>query len=78
MRVLFFAHLQDAAGCRETTLDLPEDATVADAASRLCQQYPRVNLPGAARVAVNAEFADLQTVLQPGDELAWMPPMSGG
>ena len=78
VRVLFFAHLQDVTGCREAALDLAEGATVEAAAVWLCEHYPGLDLPGAARAAVNAEFADLHTVLHSGDELAWMPPMSGG
>jgi molybdopterin converting factor small subunit len=42
----------------------------------------KLHLPGAldqqVRVAINQQFADADTPLQPGDELAFLPPISGG
>jgi len=79
VRLLFFAHLQDVAGAREMSLALPEDATVRTAALELEKQAAGFQgLLSHARVAVNAEFADADTPLHEGDEVAWMPPMSGG
>ena len=79
VRMLFFAHLQDVAGCREETLSLPVGATVQTAADTLqARGSGFAGLLGSVRVAVNAEFADFDTKLQNGDEIAWMPPMSGG
>ena len=79
VRMLFFAHLQDVAGARELSLTLPDGATVRTAASELegCAAGFQ-DLLRHARVAVNAEFADASTPLTEGDEVAWMPPMSGG
>ncbi len=77
--MLFFAHLQDAAGSRQIILLLPNDATVRTASLELEKQVPGFDgVLKHVRVAVNAEFADLDTVLHEGDEVAWMPPMSGG
>ena len=79
VRMLFFAHLQDVAGGQEIALTLPEGATVRDAADALAAQGAGFeNLLAHTRVAVNAEFADADTALKDGDEVAWMPPMSGG
>jgi len=79
VQMLFFAHLQDVAGSHERALSLPENATAADAAAALAEQNAGFDhLLLQARVAVNAEFADASTVLHDGDEVAWMPPMSGG
>ncbi len=79
VRMLFFAHLQDVAGSHELTLSLPEDATVTAAAEVLAMRDAGfAHLLTQARAAVNAEFADASTVLHEGDEVAWMPPMSGG
>ncbi len=79
VRMLFFAHLSDVAGRREETVYLPDDATVQTAAETLQQRGPSfTGLLEHVRVAVNAEFAGPETVLQEGDEVAWMPPMSGG
>ena len=79
VRMLFFAHLSDVAGQREMPLLLPDGATVRTAADALQLRLPGFgDLLAHNRVAVNAEFADAETRLTDGDELAWMPPMSGG
>lgn len=79
VRALFFAHLQDVAGAREIPLSLPSGATVQTAAQELEERAAGFQgLLSHARVAVNAEFADADTLLHEGDEVAWMPPMSGG
>lgn len=77
--MLFFAHLQDVAGSHELTLQLPQNATVHTAALELERRTSGFqNLMTHVRVAVNAEFAVPETSLEDGDEVAWMPPMSGG
>ena len=79
VRMLFFAHLQDVAGSHELTLSLPDTATVETAAEALAERKGGfAGLLAQARAAVNAEFADAATLLRDGDEVAWMPPMSGG
>jgi len=79
VRMLFFAHLQDVAGAREMSLALPDDATVRTAAFELERRGSGFGaLLDHVRVAVNAEFADADTLLHEDDEVAWMPPMSGG
>ena len=79
VRMLFFAHLQDVAGSHELTMSLPVEATVEEAADMLAMRSSGFDrLLSQARVAVNAEFAKPSTVLYDGDEVAWMPPMSGG
>lgn len=60
-------------------LPLPDGATVEIAAALLAEHDAGfVGLLTQTRVAVNAEFAVASTVLHDGDEVAWMPPMSGG
>ncbi|BDI30881.1 hypothetical protein CCAX7_29320 [Capsulimonas corticalis] len=77
--VLLFASYQDAAGTDNLRLDLPEGVTAAGCAETLAATFPALaaRLP-AGRVAVNAEFADDRTILRDGDEVAFLPPMSGG
>ena len=79
IRALFFGHYRDivSSGERELTLDAP--ATVADAAAALAAAEPRLaDLLSRTRVAVGADFATAETLLKDGDELAFLPPMSGG
>ena len=79
VRMLFFAHLQDVTGSHEVAMELPTKATIEKAAEMLAERYFKFDrLLSQARVAVNAEFADASTILHDGDEVAWMPPMSGG
>ena len=81
VRVLLFGHYRDAlsAGEAALALDLPAGATVADAARRLGESDGRLtDLLARTRTAVNAEFAPAETALRDGDEVAFLPPMSGG
>ena len=72
--VRLFAMLRERAGAAELALELPEGASVADALaelSALAEGLPLV-------MAVNREYASEDTVLSAGDELALIPPVSGG
>src|SRR5829696_6968008 len=74
--VRLFAMLRERAGAPELTLELPEGARVKDALasaplSALADGIPLV-------MAVNREYADGEQVLDAGDELALIPPVSGG
>ena len=79
IRVKFFAIVKDRAGVAETALDLPDGENVADAASALTGKFPAIAdfLPRAA-YAVNREYANATTILHDDDELAVIPPVSGG
>ncbi len=72
--VRLFAMLRERAGAREVTLLLPEGARVADALAELRDLAGGLPLV----MAVNREYADESTVLGAGDELALIPPVSGG
>ncbi len=80
MRVRLFAILRERAGSGSIELDLPEGATVADALTEL-SRLPALSgvldrLP--VRMAVNRDYATMQTRLAAEDELALIPPVSGG
>jgi molybdopterin converting factor subunit 1 len=74
VQIRLFASLRERAGAPELTLELPDGALVSDALSELRW------LTGDLRVvlAVNREYASDTTGLRPGDELALIPPVSGG
>jgi molybdopterin converting factor small subunit len=83
VRVLLFGHYRDFAppGAEggAFTLSLPDGATPADIAARLTQNDPRfADLLTRTRLAVRADFAAPDTPLSDGDEIAFLPPMSGG
>jgi molybdopterin converting factor subunit 1 len=79
IRVLLFAILRDAAGTGEVILDLAEGATVESLVKMLEERYPNLAryLPRVA-YAVNRSYASAKTELQVGDEVALIPPVSGG
>ena len=79
VRVRLFAVQRELAGTREVTLSLATPATVEDAWTALAGQFP-VLAPGrpSVRFAVNGDYADATSSLADGDELACIPPVSGG
>lgn len=79
IRVRLFAIQRELAGTREVPLDLPDGATVAAAWDGLVGMYPAL-APGRAsvRFARNGAYADETTTLADGDEVAMIPPVSGG
>jgi molybdopterin synthase catalytic subunit len=72
--VLLFAGLRERAGASELELELPEGARVSDALERLRELTAGVPVV----MAVNQEYARAEQVLEPGDEMALIPPVSGG
>jgi len=74
-----FGRLHDLAGTTGREVELPAGSTVADAWNALAAAAPAV-APYARSVsaAVNADFAKMGTGLADGDEVAFLPPVSGG
>lgn len=72
--VRLFAGLRERAGTEEMDLQLPEGARVSDALERMDALIAGVPVV----MAVNQEYADRSQSLAPGDELALIPPVSGG
>ena len=79
VRVLFFGMLKDLVGKASDTLDLDQGASVADLLAHYETQIPRLreSLPSLA-LAVNQEYASAETKLRSNDEVAILPPVSGG
>lgn len=75
-KLLFFAHLRDAVGEEFLSVNAT-GKTVAELKTELAQTY---NLPKMDTVmtAINEEFAGNDEVIQDGDEIAFIPPVSGG
>jgi molybdopterin synthase catalytic subunit len=79
VRVRLFAIQRELVGAREVALDLSDGADVAAAWAALVAAHPSL-APGrdSVRYARNGEYADPATTLADGDELAVIPPVSGG
>ena len=79
IQILFFATLKDAAQTSQLALEVPENATIADLQHELIAQFPKLErlLPH-TRIAVNQEYAKPDFILKEGDEVALIPPVSGG
>ncbi|MFQ5860428.1 MAG: molybdopterin converting factor subunit 1 [Dehalococcoidia bacterium] len=79
IKVYLFAAYRELAGQREVELDLEPGSTVAALTGELRRRFPRL-APSTAPIvaAVNAEYAEPHQVLQEGDEVALIPPVSGG
>ena len=79
VRVLFFGILKDLAGKSSDLLELPEAVSVADVLAHYQARIPRLkdSLPSLA-VAVNQQYAAPDTMLKADDEVALLPPVSGG
>lgn len=79
VRVLFFGILKELVGCNADELDLPEGSSINDLLAHYQSRVPamKASLPSLA-LAVNQQYASPGTLLRPGDEVALLPPVSGG
>jgi molybdopterin converting factor subunit 1 len=77
--VKLFARLRDIAGAAELTRDAAPGATIGAVWRALAQDYPELaQYERAISSAVNADYAKMDQVLSDGDEVAFLPPVSGG
>lgn len=78
-RIKLFAALREMAGESEVELDLPETATVAHVVRELDRRYAGMMKSGVPiMIAVNAEYVSEDHPIREGDEIAFIPPVSGG
>jgi molybdopterin synthase sulfur carrier subunit len=77
--VKLFAAYQEAYGQPELMLDIPAGTTVAMVGERIREPFPLLHaLAEVTRYGVNLAFVDPDTILQEGDEVVLIPPVSGG
>ncbi len=76
VEVRFFALLRERAGGDRRPVALPAGSTVADLRAHLRERLP--GLPPGYAVAVGLSYAAAEHVLEDGDEVALIPPVSGG
>ena len=77
--IRLFARLRDIAGAAELARELPAGATAETAWRQMAAEFPDLaSYYGAVSCAVNEEYARFTTPLRDGDEVAFLPPVSGG
>jgi molybdopterin converting factor subunit 1 len=79
VKVLFFGRLKEVIARPDDSLDLAEGASIEDLFAQFATNYPELARFRSSLVASrNQEFAAWSTPLQAGDEVAFLPPVSGG
>lgn len=79
VRVRCFAAVREIVGTRELVVDLPEGGTLHELLDQIRCQFPRLEgLTGSLLFSVNREYASPDRRLNAGDEVAFIPPVSGG
>ncbi len=76
--VLLFASYAEALGASSLAVELGGDATVADVVANVRTRPGANHLPASPLVAVNQQYADAQSLVRDGDEVALIPPVAGG
>ena len=77
-RIRAFGISKDIIGHRELLLDLPQVKSAGDLKHYLYTSYPRLENLKSLFIALNNEYAEDGAVLKDGDEIALIPPVSGG
>jgi molybdopterin synthase catalytic subunit len=79
IKVLFFGVTKDLTGLQEEQAEFPEGSSLDGLWGRYATRFPRLNdLSSVLLMAVNQEIAVRTRILQDGDEVAFLPPVSGG
>ena len=79
IKVLLFASYRERVGEAELSIRLPEGSSVGSLALELGERFSKLTSdPSSLVVAVNREYTDHLHVLKDGDEVALIPPVSGG
>ncbi len=78
VKVQLFAIGREIVGSSELTLTLNDGATAQTVIEWLKERYPKFQTVKTLMLAIGTDYADLNTELHDGDELAIIPPVSGG
>ena len=79
VRVLFFGRLRELIGVAEEGVDLPVGTTLAQVFEKYAERFPKLaGFRSSMVVSRNQEFAAWDTRVAAGDEIAFLPPVSGG
>ena len=77
--VRLFARLRDIVGAPELTREVPPSATIGSVWRQLVSDFPELaRYEQSLSTAINADYARMDQPLSEGDEVAFLPPVSGG
>jgi molybdopterin converting factor small subunit len=79
VRVSFYSYFKDLTGCAEVIEAIPENSTLGFLHDAMLARFPRLTpFRKSTLCAVGLEYRKPDYVLQPGDEVAFFPPVQGG
>ncbi len=81
VRLKFFAMLKGIVGREDVEMEIPQKISVRELKNRLIKEYPALKEVLDSRsvlVSVNQEFGNSEAEVKDGDEVAFLPPFSGG
>ncbi len=79
VKVLFFGMLKDIVGRSEDEIEVDEGARLGSVFDRYAREFPRLSgLASSIVLASNHQFCDRSAAVREGDEIAFLPPVSGG
>ncbi len=78
LEILTFGIARDIIGSSLFSIDLTEGSSVEDLKQQILEKYPRFESLSSLMIAVNEEYGNVDTLLKEGDEIALIPPVSGG
>jgi MoaE-MoaD fusion protein len=79
VKVLFFGQLKDIVGRAEESLEMEDGSVLESLFDHYARQFPKLEkMSGSIVMALNQQFSERSAALSPGDEVAFLPPVSGG
>ncbi len=79
IRVLFFGAIRDVVGAREDSLEVPPGSNLGSVFEHYAVRFPKLkDLAGSTVLALNQQFSSPAAPVADGDEVAFLPPVSGG
>jgi molybdopterin converting factor subunit 1 len=78
LNILLFGITREIVGQQKLSISMPEESSVPQLLEKLQSEYPQLKELQSLMVAVNNEYGQAQQVLKESDEIALIPPVSGG
>jgi molybdopterin converting factor subunit 1 len=77
--ILYFASVKDITGVKKETMNLTPDTSIKKLLEKISINYPAIkSISNVVKISINYKMMDMNTILKDGDEVALLPPVSGG